>query len=29
MHDPVALRRRLAEHSVTARYGLFVGVGGA
>jgi len=29
MHDPVALRRRLAEHAVTARYGLFVGVGGA
>ncbi len=29
MHDPVALRRRLAEHAVTARYGVFVGVGGA
>ncbi len=29
MHDPVALRRRLAEHSVTARYGLFVGLGAA
>ncbi len=29
MHDPVALRRRLAEHAVTARYGVFVGVGAA
>lgn len=29
MHDPVQLRRRLAEHSVTARYGMFVGLGGA
>jgi hypothetical protein len=27
MHDPVVLRRRLAEHSVTARYGSFIGIG--